>query len=657
MANNETSIDTEEVIEEVKEMTEKTDIKINVEVDKKKMEESTKTLEDAFSGLKKKIDTISAGIKKAMSSVVSSAKSSLGDVGKLITDSFAVTSLEEFETAAERFGEGLAGSLFSLHENMETLENSIVDAVAPIASVAVPVINDAVLAVTDLVSGVGQVIGTVFGGAAATDALVQSAAAAGDAAQQVNILPNTVDDPLTPQLQEITDKVQSLIEPLAAIDLTPAVTAFGGLQSSLVPLTQELFAGLEWAYLNLLVPLAEWSTEGLLPGFLDLVSGAMGVMNEVITALQPLAIWLWDSFLQPIAEWTGGVIGDVLQLLADKLGLISTWISENQALVESIAIVIGSVAAAIALVNTVTEIWTVVCAASVYISSAFGTAMATINWPVVAITAAIAALIAIVVLLVKNWDTISAKAKEVWDFVKTKFEEFNLFLQGVFAKDWTEQFGAFGNVLNAFFANVENIWNAVKSIFSGIVSFVKNIFAGDWSAAWDSIVSVFKGIWDYMLAVVKVPVNGIIGLINGLVEGVVGGINLVIKALNNISFDIPSWVPVIGGETFGFNLTTLTAPKIPHLAQGAVLPANRPFLAMVGDQRHGTNVEAPLTTIQEAVAVVLSQQLPALMAGFEAVVNEQRATREMIAQIQIGDDMIANAVHRFDRKMAVMRGL
>ena len=53
MANNETIVDTEEVIEEVKEMTEKTDIKINVEVDKKKMEESTKTLEDAFSELKK----------------------------------------------------------------------------------------------------------------------------------------------------------------------------------------------------------------------------------------------------------------------------------------------------------------------------------------------------------------------------------------------------------------------------------------------------------------------------------------------------------------------------------------------------------------------------------------------------------------------------
>lgn len=378
-------------------------------------------------------------------------------------------------------------------------------------------------------------------------------------------------------------------------------------------------------------------------------------------------------------------------------GIIAGLAKSTAAFLVNTAQTIASTAATWAQVAATTA-WQAICTAATAVTTAFGAAMQFLTSPIGLVVVAIAAVIAIVALLIANWDTVKETALSVWEkiketfatvaqwvdenvlqpignffssamewigtkvqegvsFVQSIFGSITAFLQGVFAKDWTEQFGAFGNVLNAFFANVENIWNAVKSIFSGIVSFVKNIFAGDWSAAWDSIVSVFKGIWDYMLAVVKVPVNGIIGLINGLVEGVIGGINLVIKALNNISFDIPSWVPVIGGETFGFNLTTLTAPKIPHLAQGAVLPANRPFLAVVGDQRHGTNVEAPLTTIQEAVAVVLSQQLPALMAGFEAVVNEQRATREMIAQIQIGDDMIANAVHRFDRKMAVMRGL
>lgn len=140
----------------------------------------------------------------------------------------------------------------------------------------------------------------------------------------------------------------------------------------------------------------------------------------------------------------------------------------------------------------------------------------------------IAAVVAGVIVIIQNWDTIKAAIGRgaewfntnmiqplvgfftgLWDriclivtnvttFISTKFQEFTLWIQtaianvqavfmgidafllGVFATDWTNQFGAFGEVLNAFFANVENIWNAVKTIFNGIVEFVKGVFAGDW---------------------------------------------------------------------------------------------------------------------------------------------------------------------------------
>lgn len=311
--------------------------------------------------------------------------------------------------------------------------------------------------------------------------------------------------------------------------------------------------------------------------------------------------------------------------------------------------------------------------------------------------AAIAGIVTLIVLLVQNWDAvksailagweaikqgigmvaewfnsniiqpvigffssaiegISTKLQEGIAFVQSIFNGISDFLQGAFATDWTEQFGVFGNVLNAFFANVENVWNAVKSIFGGIVDFVKNIFAGNWGAAWDSIVGIFKGVWDLLVSIVKAPINGIIGLINGLVQGIVDGINMVIRALNSISFDVPDWVPIIGGQTFGFNLKLLSAPQIPYLAKGAVLPANRPFLAVVGDQRHGTNVEAPLATIQEAVALVLEDHIGAMMAGFQALLKEQQATRRTIEGIEIGDAVIGRAAERYGRKMAVVRG-
>ena len=92
------------------------------------------------------------------------------------------------------------------------------------------------------------------------------------------------------------------------------------------------------------------------------------------------------------------------------------------------------------------------------------------------------------------------------------------------------------------------------------------------------------------------------------------------------------------------------------MAQGAVLPANKPFLAVVGDQRSGTNVEAPLSTIQEAVAVTMQAQSDAILAGFEASIGVQREILEAVLGIQLGDSTIYQAVARYRQKMAVVQG-
>ena len=156
------------------------------------------------------------------------------------------------------------------------------------------------------------------------------------------------------------------------------------------------------------------------------------------------------------------------------------------------------------------------------------------------------------------------------------------------------------NTVSTIVASVIDIVNGIITVLRGIIEFITGVFSGDWQKAWEGIKKVFKGIWDTLVAVVKAPINIIISLINGLISGVCSGINTVIKALNNLSFDVPDWVPVLGGKKFGFNLKTITAPQIPKLATGAVIPPNREFLAVLGDQKRGTNIEAPLDTIVEA---------------------------------------------------------
>ena len=87
-----------------------------------------------------------------------------------------------------------------------------------------------------------------------------------------------------------------------------------------------------------------------------------------------------------------------------------------------------------------------------------------------------------------------------------------------------------------------------------------------------------------------------------------------------------------------------------------MLPANKPFLAVVGDQRHGTNVEAPLSTIQEAVALVMAGQTDALMQGLSALLQEQQMTRQTIAAIRVGDTVIGQAAQRYAQRLSRMRG-
>ncbi len=150
--------------------------------------------------------------------------------------------------------------------------------------------------------------------------------------------------------------------------------------------------------------------------------------------------------------------------------------------------------------------------------------------------------------------------------------------------------------------------NGIITALKGVVHFITAIFKGDWEEAWNGIQMAFKGIWDTMESIVKTPINAIIGLVNKLLAAIIGGLNYMIDAINTLSFDIPEWVPPpLGGKTFGFNFAHFETPQIPMLATGAVIPANREFLAVLGDQKHGTNIEAPLATIEQAVANVISR--------------------------------------------------
>lgn len=151
--------------------------------------------------------------------------------------------------------------------------------------------------------------------------------------------------------------------------------------------------------------------------------------------------------------------------------------------------------------------------------------------------------------------------------------------------------------------------------------------------------------------------NPVTRFVKGIANGVIGVINSIAEAINDL-FHIKFDGLKIGGVQIipSFDTQLLRLPTIPKLAQGAVLPANQPFLAMVGDQKHGTNVEAPLTTIQEAVALVMEDNTNGMMAGFEALVAEVQQLRAAVEGIEVGDSTIGQAANRYNQRMAIIRG-
>lgn len=149
-------------------------------------------------------------------------------------------------------------------------------------------------------------------------------------------------------------------------------------------------------------------------------------------------------------------------------------------------------------------------------------------------------------------------------------------------------------IVTAVFGNIKqtigNVIDEIKTIFSGLIKFISGVFSGDFDKAWEGIKDIFKGIW-----------NTMIDLLNGAINIIIKGLNWLIKQMNKISFNVPSWVPFVGGKSIGVNISYISENVLPRLAKGAVIPANDEFLAVLGDQSHGNNIEAPEGLIRKIV--------------------------------------------------------
>ena len=302
-------------------------------------------------------------------------------------------------------------------------------------------------------------------GGAGAGAGVNIGAGIGAGLGETESMVDQIDAKITAFVEKIKAKFKELIEPMRE--------PFGRLMEALGELGSIELTGLQWVWENILKPLLEWTAKELAPVAIDLLAGAIRLLNDVLKDLAPYGKWLWDNFLQPIARWSGDHLIEFLSLLAQRID--GVWITLQQ---------VGALA-------------------MLYISRV---------------------------------------------------------LEWIFTK-----------------------WH---SVWGGIRDFTKN------------------------------TINSIIDFINGMIKAVAGGLNAIIGGLNAISVKIPSWVPVFGGSSWGFSIPTVTAPQIPRLATGAVIPPNSEFLAVLGDQKSGTNIETPEALLRQIVREELGSIQADISIGF-----------------------------------------
>ena len=181
--------------------------------------------------------------------------------------------------------------------------------------------------------------------------------------------------------------------------------------------------------------------------------------------------------------------------------------------------------------------------------------------------------------------------------------------------------------------------------FADLASFIRNVFTGDFEGA---LESVKQGLNNW--------IRGSIETLNTVLMAIAVGLNKILVQLNAIEIKNP----ITGEVLYNFKVKPINPANwqipIPQLASGAVIPPNAPFLAMLGDQRHGTNIEAPLSTIQDAFRAEVGEMVGGMMAGFQASLDVQEQILAAILGIEIGDTTIGEAAARYAAAQRMIRG-
>lgn len=410
-------------------------------------------------------------------------------------------------------------------------------------------------------------------------------------------------------IQNIADAlvvVMQFIERIAAdtatwaanLDFYPLLESISNLTSAFAPILESIGNVLEWIYNNIVLPMLKWVIEVGLPTVINLVAKVATFLADHQSIVEAFGAALIGAFAAAkIAELASGVIKSASGIATAVKGLIALMTGTGGIMggIKAIATAIGTggifaiaVGAAIAIGVLLYKNWDEICAAATKLK----------DW-VVEKTRELSES------ATRTLSNLKEKIANVWNIIKTSTSTTWNAIKKTLSGLWNSLKSTASTVFNAIKTKVASVWDSVKNktsqVWENVTTFVsnkveaiKNAIINKFNAARDAVRSAFEGIVDF----IKAPINQAISIVNnavGMINNAIGGIES--------AFSFGPWtVPTpFGSKTIGFHATFPRIGTIPYLASGAVIPPRSEFLAVLGDQKKGNNLEAPESLLRQIV--------------------------------------------------------
>ncbi|MBU5481740.1 phage tail protein [Blautia sp. MSJ-19] len=410
---------------------------------------------------------------------------------------------------------------------------------------------------------------------------------------------NSVGTAIIQNIANALQTVLSFIERIAAdtatwaanLDFYPLLESISNLTATFAPILESIGNVLEWIYNNIVLPMLKWAIETGIPTLINLVADLLGFFADHQSIIEAFGAALIGAFAAvKIAGLAKSIGGSITGIIGFGKGLVSLMTGSGG--------ILGGVKA---------------------IATAIG------GGGVFAI--AVGAAIAIGVLLYKNWDKIKEVAGAVWKWISEKTVSFVNGIGTKLSNLATKMSAIWGNIKST----AKEKWDSIWSTIGGVVGKIANGIVNKFTSVKDRVVEIFGGIRD--------TIRDILNKVIGIVNGAIGTVNSAIGGIES-AFSFGPWeVPTpFGHKTIGFNASFPRVPTIPYLAKGAVIPPRSEFLAVLGDQKNGRNLEAPEGVIKEIIDDAFTRHQQSSGGGsyrFVAQMNRRTVFDEMIEEAKL----------------------